>query len=254
MTEEKPTKDKKPEATAEATMAETVQKLFKTKLSPMDFARGMSQMPELGAVLRHAGLQDARTMASVRLTSARMEAVRAKAVGDPKAEARAERAKAHAEFLAAAAKREEDRSKPVEAMLGELKALAGQFRLAGKVVDTSGRPVAHATVEIAGAKSGNSFKAETDENGVYDIRVPVGKEKAKADEGEDFLEKVLAEDGKKDTDLKGKIVAGAVKLRNVPLPVTRAFNIDHAAPIATTRPSSKQRLERRRSSKAKTGK
>lgn len=257
MTEEKNMKAEttaraKADADADTKMAETIQKLFKTELSPMEFANGLSQMPELGAVLRHAGLQDARTMAGVRLTSARIEAVRAKAVGDPRAEARAERSKAHAEFLAAAAKREEERSRPVEAMLGQLKGVADQFRVVGKVVDQKGRPVPNARVELSGAKSGTAFKVETDDNGIYDLKIPVGKDSGKADEGEDFVEKVLAKDAKLDGDVKGRITAGAVKLHNVTLPLKKTMNVDLAAPIAKTRPSVKP-APKKRTSKGKSG-
>lgn len=225
-------------------------KMFRSQVNLQDFARGLAQLPQLGELLRYAGLQDARTMAGVRITSSRLDALRAKAVGDPRAEARAKQAEAHAAHLARVAKREESRARPEESILGPLTKIAGNFRLVGKVLDKSGEPVPNATIEISGENTGVIFKAQTDESGVYDLSVPVGKEKDKADDGEPFRKRVLKEGKILQDGLMGLVKDGTLARRILTVPLGELLD-DLAAPIATERPKKPVKTPPRRSPKAK---
>lgn len=217
---------------------------FRTAVSLEDFARGLGRLPELSGMLRYAGMQDARTMAAVRVTSARMEALRARALGDRPAEARALRAEAQATELAQATRAEETRLRPEEAILGPLTALAGRFRLVGKVLDDTGAPVAHATVELLGETSGSRFSVRTDAHGIYDLTIPVtsdapggqkGARPGQATEGEPMTERVIHDGVVLQEAALGTIRAGLLERQILQVPqVTPAP--DPAAPIADRKP------------------
>ncbi len=206
---------------------------FLSDLTPEDFAKGMAQLPKLADMLRLAGLQDGRTMSGVKITSARMQALRAKAIGDPRAEKLAKRAEAHATRLAGAMQREEARVRPDESVLGPLMGLAGKFRLVGKVMDKSGAPVPNARVEISGKNTGVMFTAITDENGIYDLKIPVGTTPDKADDGEPIEGKIEKDGAILQAALGGLIKDGGILQKILTMPLMETLG-DLAMPIASS--------------------
>jgi hypothetical protein len=77
------------------------------------------------------------------------------------------------------------------------------------------------------------FTAMTDENGVYDLKIPVGAEPEKADDGEPMVGKIEKDGATLQTVLGGLIKDGGIlqKILTVPLMATLG---DLAMPIAST--------------------
>jgi hypothetical protein len=228
----------------------TADDLYHSDVKLADFAKTLAEMPKLSGLMRAAGLRDARTMASVRLTSARVSALRAEALGDRRAAAKAHRAEAAAAHMAQAMTKEEGKAMNPVDIMGTVVAMAGEFRLVGKVMDAKGNPVPGAKVEVSGEKTGVIFTAETDKNGTYVLGVPVGAGKDMADEGETLSQSVLLDGKRLLAELAGRVKEGSIMHRILNVPLKDSL-MDLAAPIAVKRQRPAEKPSPAKSAKGK---
>lgn len=212
------------------TGAKNLREFFATDMKVEDFAASLSKVPQVAALMRIAGLQDSQAFAGVKMTSSRMDALRAKAVGTKRAKARAERAGKQSARMARVMKAEADAAQPELSVLGPLASMANQFQLFGKVVDKNGAPVPGAKVEVSGANTGVLFSAVTDEKGIYSLKVPVGLSAFEADDGEVLNQEISLEGTVVESGLMAVVKAGEMARKVLTVPLAQQLQ-DLAAPI-----------------------
>jgi hypothetical protein len=157
---------------------------FKTDTTPEDFAAGIPGLAKINDLMRSAQLADGAALQRVRAKSADREVIRAKALSDTEAIARAEIRSKSALQMAAALDSERLRVQSEEELLGDVTPAKGTMRILGKVLEAGAKPAAAVDVLLRGEECGALFRTETGERGEFAFDVRVGGDKRSVAEGE----------------------------------------------------------------------